>query len=166
MAKAVPASAAPQAHHHHGHHHPHHHPHHWASDPPRSPLDLLASLPQIDMFAPPHSHHHQHDPSSPVVTPRTQNWFETHFPNLGSPLPSSSHHQPPPSHAPPAAITPSGAAASSSAASANLRFPVDAGLGTGGAYWIPSSVHPGERAGEGAAGYGHDPLRLRHFGSL
>jgi hypothetical protein len=159
LAKAVPASAAP-----HAHPHPHHHPHHWTSDPPHSPLDILASLPQIDAFAAPHSHHHQHGPSSPVVTPRTQHWFETHFPNLGSPLPSSSHHQPLPTHVPPSATTSSGAApSSSSSSSVNLRFPVDAGLGTGGPYWIPSSVHPGERTGEDA-GFARDPLRLRHLG--
>jgi hypothetical protein len=181
LAKAVPASSTGAGAHAHPHHH---HPHQWASDPPRSPLDLLASLPQIDMFTAPHSshqqqqqqqqhhhHHHQHHaPTSPSITPRTQNWFETHFPNMGSPLPASSHHhQQPPAAAPPSVTTPTGASASS----VHLRFPVDAGLGAAG-YWMPSSGggHAGERAGEAGGGsdHGHgqgrEPLRLRHFGPL
>ncbi len=168
LAKAVPA------HHHHHHHHGggHHHPHHWASDPPRSPLDLLASLPQVDMFTSPHSHHHQlhgHPPASPSITPRTQHWFETTFPDLGSPEPTASHHQHHHHHQqqqPPLSSSATGEAAS---ALHNLRYPVDAGLGSAG-YWVPadsSSSGGGECAGEGHHGHqGRDPLRLRPFGSL
>jgi hypothetical protein len=179
LAKAVPA----HRHHHHGHGGHHHHPHHWASDPPRSPLDLLASLPQIDMFTAPHSHQHQHQhqhthhgnpPASPSITPRTQYWFETTFPNLGSPLPSASshqhhhqqHHQALPHQ--PASFSATGKAAT---ALHHLRYPVDAGLGSA-SYWMPANSSSsgggsGECESHGLHGHhGRDSLRLCPFGSL
>lgn len=174
LARAVPAPAGVGP----GYHQPPPaHPHQWASDPPRSPLDLLASLPQIsDMFSAPHSSHPQGQHGhSPVVTPRTQNWFEAHFPDLGSSTPSSSHHQQQPQQyqqyqqyqlPTPVSDKPTPAAASSN--TINLRFPMDAGLGSAG-YWMPSGG--GEQASEREGGieevdHGREPLRLRHFGPL
>lgn len=167
----APAGVEPSSFHHPP---PQAHPHQWASDPPRSPLDLLASLPQIsDMFAAPHSSHHQQGHGhhggglhSPVMTPRTQNWFESHFPDLGSPDPTSHHHH---HHQQPHQLpTPVSAKPTAASNPASLRFPVDGGLGSAG-YWMSGGgfAQAGEREGgmeEG--GPGREPLRLKHFGPL
>jgi hypothetical protein len=70
----------------------------WATSP-RSPLDLLASLPHVDLMQLP----------LPSPSPRTRSFFDTHFPSLGSPQqahpmpppPPPPHMQPPVIHAPP-----------------------------------------------------------------
>ncbi|GAB5033237.1 myb-like dna-binding domain containing protein [Nannochloropsis oceanica] len=59
----------------------------WATSP-RSSLDLLATLPHVDLM----------QLSLPSPSPRSRSFFDTHFPNLGSP--QQAHPMPSPHHPP------------------------------------------------------------------